>query len=32
VGSGWHVARFLDDGTPRYAAILERDPRPAVSR
>lgn len=31
-GSGWHVARFLDDGSPRYVAILERDARPAVRR
>jgi SAM-dependent methyltransferase len=23
-GTGWHVARVLDDGSPRYAAILER--------
>ena len=24
-GTGWHVARFLDDGSPRYVAILEKD-------
>jgi SAM-dependent methyltransferase len=24
-GSGWRVARFLDDGSPRYVAILARD-------
>ena len=23
-GSGWHVARFIDDGTPRYLAVLEK--------
>ncbi len=29
-GTGWHVARFVDDGSPRYAAILELDaPRTA---
>lgn len=31
-GSGWHVARFLDDGSPRYVAILEKDERPVVRR
>jgi SAM-dependent methyltransferase len=30
-GSGWQVARFLDDGSPRYVAILERDQRPSVA-
>ena len=24
-GSGWHVARILDGGEPRYAVVLERD-------
>lgn len=31
-GTGWHVARFLDDGSPRYVAILEKDARPDVRR
>jgi len=25
-GTGWHVAHILDDGSPRYVAILERVP------
>jgi len=25
-GAGWGVVRFLDDGSPRYAAILEKEP------
>ncbi len=25
VGSGWHVAHLIDDGSPRYAAVLEKD-------
>ena len=29
-GTGWHVARFLDDGSPRYVAILERGQSPSV--
>lgn len=24
-GTGWHVRRLLDDGSPRYLAILEQD-------
>ncbi len=24
-GTGWHVARFITDETPRYVAVLERD-------
>ena len=27
-GTGWHVARFITDETPRYVAVLERS-RPA---
>jgi SAM-dependent methyltransferase len=26
-GSGWHVARLIDDGSPRYAVVLERERR-----
>lgn len=29
-GTGWHVAHVLDDGSPRYVAILERDQTPSV--
>jgi SAM-dependent methyltransferase len=25
-GSGWRVARILDDGSPRYGVVLEKDP------
>jgi SAM-dependent methyltransferase len=24
-GSGWRILRFIDDGSPRYAAVLERE-------
>jgi SAM-dependent methyltransferase len=24
-GTGWHVARILDDGSPRYGIVLEKD-------
>ena len=23
-GTGWRVLRLIDDGSPRYAAVLER--------
>jgi hypothetical protein len=23
-GTGWRVRRFVDDGSPRYAAVLEK--------
>jgi SAM-dependent methyltransferase len=25
VGTGWHVLRMIDDGSPRFAAVLERE-------
>ncbi len=28
-GTGWHVARFITDESPRYVAVLERS-RPAA--
>ena len=27
-GSGWHIAHLLDDGSPRYALVLEKDGLP----
>jgi SAM-dependent methyltransferase len=27
-GSGWRVIRFVDDGSPRFAAVLEKEPAP----
>jgi SAM-dependent methyltransferase len=31
-GTGWRVLRFLDDGSPRYGAVLEKAPRPVERR
>jgi hypothetical protein len=24
-GTGWRILRFIDDGSPRYAVVLERE-------